>query len=308
VESTTPHIARQIDVTLARIAARQHGLLRLIQLLAAGLSRQTISRRVREGRLHHVYQGVYALGHPGLSRHGLWLAGVFAAGEGAALSHLCSTGLWDLRDLRTDFVDVVAPTRRRIKGPIRVHTSRTLDPRDITTRKGIPVTTVARTCVDLTDVLTPHQLANVMHEADYRKLLNLAQLGEAMARATGRRNLHVLDKAIALNAGGSAGTKSPHEDAFLSLLQFAGIREPRVNMECSVKRSTATGLSASSSSRSTAAAMADGERSAMTRVGTASSAKPGGKSSGSAATTSSGAPPKSSPASGPPRISTRARA
>lgn len=231
MESTTPHIARQIDVTLARIAARQHGLLRLIQLLAAGLSRQAISRRVRDGRLHRIYQGVYALGHRGLSRHGLWLAGTFAAGEGAALSHLCSTALWDLRELRTDFVDVVAPKRRRIKGPVRVHTSRTLHPSDITMRKGIPVTTVARTCVDLTDVLTPHQLANVMHEADYRKLLNRAQLGEAMARATGRRNLQVLDKAIALNASGSAGTKSPHEDAFLSLLQSAGIPEPRVNTQ-----------------------------------------------------------------------------
>jgi very-short-patch-repair endonuclease len=231
VVAKKPHIAREIDITLAHIAARQHGLLRLAQLLAAGLSRQTISRRVREGRLHRVYQGVYALGHRGLSRHGLWLAGVFAAGQGAGLSHLCSTALWDLRELRTDFVDVVAPTRRRIKGPIRVHVSRTLDPRDITVRKGIPVTTVARTCVDLTDVLTPHQLANVMHEAAYRKCLNLVQLGEAMARAKGRQNLHVLEKALALNAGGSAGTKSPHEDAFLALLQFAGIAEPRVNTQ-----------------------------------------------------------------------------
>ena len=229
MESKTPHIARSIDITLARIAARQHGLLRLIQLLAAGLSRQAISRRVREGRLHRVYHGVYALGHRGLSRHGLWLAGTFAAGEGAGLSHLCSTALWDLRELRTDLVDVVAPTRRRIKGPIRVHVSRTLVPSDITVRKGIPVTTVARTCVDLTDVLTPHQLANVMHEAAYRKLLNLAQLGEAMARAKGRQKLWVIEKALALNASGSAGTKSPHEDAFLSLLQFAGIPEPRVN-------------------------------------------------------------------------------
>jgi very-short-patch-repair endonuclease len=230
VESKTPHIARQIDITLARIAARQHGLLRLIQLLAAGLSRQTISRRVRDGRLHHVYRGVYALGHRGLSRHGLWLAGAHAAGEGAGLSHLCSTALWGLRELRTDFVDVVAPTRRRIKGPIRVHVSRSLVPSDIVVRKGIPVTTVARTCVDLTDVLTPHQLANVMHEAAYRKCLNLAQLGEAMARGKGRPNLRRLEKALALNAMGSAGTKSPHEDAFLSLVQFADISEPRVNM------------------------------------------------------------------------------
>jgi predicted transcriptional regulator of viral defense system len=231
VVSKKPHIAREIDITLARVAARQHGLLRLVQLLAAGLSRQTISRRVREGRLHRIYQGVYALGHRGLSRHGLWLAGTFAAGAGAGLSHLCATALWDVRELRTDFVDVVAPKRRRIKGPVRIHVSRTLVPSDITVRKGIPVTTVARTCVDLTDLLTAHQLANVMHEAAYRKCLNLAQLAEAMARAKGRKNLHVLEKALALNESGSAGTKSPHEDAFLALLQFAGIPEPLVNIQ-----------------------------------------------------------------------------
>jgi hypothetical protein len=113
---------------------------------------------------------------------------------------------------------------------VRVHTSRTLDPRDVTTRKGIPVTTVARMFVDLTDTLTPHQLANVMHEADYRKRFSLANTREAMARANGRQKLWVLETALALDASGSAGTKSPHEDAFLTLLQFAGIPEPRVNM------------------------------------------------------------------------------
>ena len=235
--ATTPHIPRQIDSTpsidlvLARIAARQHGLLKLRQLLAAGLSRKTIERRIREGRLHRVYRGVYALGHRGLSRHGLWLAGVFAAGEGAALSHLCCAALFEVRQLRTDLVDVVSPKRRRLRGPLRVHVSRTLIPDDVTTRKGIPVTTIARMCVDLTDTLTPHQLANVMHEADYRGLLNRPATLAAMERALGRQNLHVLKKALELNAGGSAGTKSPHEDAFLTLVQSAGIPEPRVNTQ-----------------------------------------------------------------------------
>jgi predicted transcriptional regulator of viral defense system len=237
VANEKPHIARHsratpsVDLVLARIAARQHGLLRLAQLLAAGLSRKAISRRVRVGRLHRVYHGVYALGHRGLSRHGLWLAGVYAAGEGAGLSHLCAAALRELRELRTDFVDVVAPKRRAPNGPLRVHASRTLHPSDITTYKGIPVTTVARTCVDLTDVLSPHQLANVMHEAAYRKCLNRVQLEEAMARAAGRQNLRVLTKALALNESGSAGTKSPHEDAFLALLESAGIPEPLVNIQ-----------------------------------------------------------------------------
>ena len=99
----------------------------------------------------------------------------------------------------------------------------------MTVFRGIPVTTVARMLVDLSDVLTKFQLANVIYEAAYRKRFDLAATRRAMRRANGRRNLHVLEQAIELYLSGSAGTRSALEDAFLSLLQSAGIAEPLVN-------------------------------------------------------------------------------
>jgi hypothetical protein len=215
---------------IAWIATRQHGIVTAAQLLEAGLGRSAITRAAASGRLHRLYRGVYAVGHRGLSREGRWMAAVLAAGEGAALSHLCAAALWELRVLRTDFVTVIAPRQCRPKGPVRVHECRNLDTLDVTTRRGIPVTTVARMFVDLTDILTPHQLANVIHEAAYRKRFSVDATRQAMRRANGRHNLHVLELALALNASGSAGTKSANEDAFLSLLPLAGIPEPRVNM------------------------------------------------------------------------------
>ena len=95
---------------------------------------------------------------------------------------------------------------------------------------GIPVTTVARMLVDLTDLLTPHQLAYVIKEAAYRKRLDLEATRRAMERANGRRNLHVLERAIELYQSGSAGTRSPHEDAFLALLPDE-LPEPLVNTQ-----------------------------------------------------------------------------
>jgi hypothetical protein len=89
-----------------------------------------------------------------------------------------------------------------------VRAYRSLDPRDVTVRDGIPVTTVPRTLVDLSDVLTAHQLANVIHEAAFRKLFDERAVRAAMTRANGRHNLHVLTKALELNAAGSAGTRS----------------------------------------------------------------------------------------------------
>jgi uncharacterized protein DUF559 len=168
-------------------------------------------------------------GTRGLSREGRWMAAVLAAGEGAALSHLCAAALWEACVIRTDFVTVVAPKERRPKGPVRVHECRNLDPRDVTTRRGIPTTTVARMLVDLSDVLTPHRLANVIYEAAYRSRFSATATLDAMARANGRRNLHVLEQALAINAAGSAGTKSDPEDAYLHLLQLAGIATPLAN-------------------------------------------------------------------------------
>ena len=81
-------------------------------------------------------------------------------------------------------------------------------------RNGIRVTTVARMCVDLTDELDPYQLAYVIYRAEYWHIFNLKATKAAMERANGRHNLHVLERALELNASGSAGTRSGKEDAF----------------------------------------------------------------------------------------------
>ena len=72
---------------MAALAAEQHGVVGLAQLLALGLSARAVSRRVAAGRLHRVHRGVFAVGHPALSHHGRWMAAVLACGPGAALSH-----------------------------------------------------------------------------------------------------------------------------------------------------------------------------------------------------------------------------
>ena len=60
--------------------------------------------------------------------------------------------------------EVSSPRRFRIDG-IRAHRTRTLTQADVTTRHGIPVTTVARTAADIAPRLTDIQLTNLIHEA-----------------------------------------------------------------------------------------------------------------------------------------------
>jgi hypothetical protein len=152
------------------------------------------------------------------------MAAVLAAGKGAALSGLSAAALWKAWRRPVREIHVLAPRSRAPQQGFRLHTTRHLDPRDVTTLDGISVTTMARTLVDLTDVLTAHQLANVIHEAAYHELFDRLATREAMARANGRPHLNRLEQALEANG---AGTRSALEDRFLSLI--ADLPQPTVN-------------------------------------------------------------------------------
>jgi hypothetical protein len=199
------------------------------QLRAAGLGSAAISRRIASGNLIRICLGVYAVGHDGLSQEGWWMAAVFAGGAGAALSHRSAAALWEIGRAGPQ-IEVVTPHRPRKRAAIAFRYCRSLFPADVTRRRGIPVTTVARTLVDLTDVYRAEELAHVIHEAAYRNLFDEWAVRESLTRANGRRNLDVLHDALGLHASGSAGLRSLLERAFLGLAETAGIAEPpRIN-------------------------------------------------------------------------------
>ncbi|RKQ86559.1 uncharacterized protein DUF559 [Solirubrobacter pauli] len=213
---------------IATIAGRQHGIVTIAQLLA-WYSEATVRRRVREGRLHRVHRGVYAVGHAGLSREGIWLAAVLASGANAALSHLSAAAHWKVSRWPVCLTSVVTVSKHAPDG-VDVHRTTHLDARDVTVWRGIPVTNVARMLVDLTDVLTAHQLAYVIHEAEFRRIFSERATHAAMDRARGRRGLGKLKRALELHADGSAGTRSAKEDAFLE----GQLVEPLVNTRIEV--------------------------------------------------------------------------
>ena len=205
-----------------------HGLLRHSDLLATGLTRQAISARVRGGALTRRYRGVYSLVPGPLARDAELLACVLAGGDGAALNRLAAAELLRTWRYRAP-LSIVVPSRRTIPG-VEVHRCANLDARDVTVYRGIPVTTVERTLVDLTDTLIAEELTNVIHEAAFRRRFSIPETREAMARANGRRRLARLDEAIELWLAGSAGLKSRLEKAFLELVIEAGLVKPIPNI------------------------------------------------------------------------------
>jgi Transcriptional regulator, AbiEi antitoxin/Protein of unknown function (DUF559) len=180
------------EVAVARLAARQHGVVSIAQLRAAGIGANAVTRWVRRGRLHRVHRGVYAVGHAGLSIEGWWMAAVLACGEGAVLSHAAAAALWGLLGPVRGAIDVSVPTSagRAHRGGIRVHRCATLAregasqgpgrarvPPAATVRRGIPVTSVPRTLEDLRGAV-PARL--------HRRAIRQAELaGFALGAASG---------------------------------------------------------------------------------------------------------------------------
>jgi very-short-patch-repair endonuclease len=162
------------DAAIARIAARQHGVVTSRQLLIAGVSRSAISDRLSAGRLHRVHRGVYAVGHPNIGNEGRWMAAVLACGKGAVVSHASAAELWTMlplreaearEDLPVTHVTLSGEGKSRVG--IRVHRSSTLSPAQCTRRDAIPVTKPARTLDDLRRVLPGQQFAAVLRQAEF---------------------------------------------------------------------------------------------------------------------------------------------
>jgi hypothetical protein len=199
----------------------------LAQLRDFGIDRNGVALRARAGRLHRLHRGVYAVGHMGITLRGRFRAAVLAAPEGTALSNFAAAAFWTFIPWQERLVEVTIPGSgtRRIEG-VRVHRSRSLEPRDVLTRGGIRVTSPARTLLDLAAVLSPRVLRRAARQAQALRLVAVHDLREIAERCKGHRGAAKLRAVV---ADGPAPTRSTLEDDLLDLLDAAGIERPEIN-------------------------------------------------------------------------------
>ena len=174
------------------------------QLVGAGLGRHAIAHRLECGRLHVVHRGVYAVGHEALSPRCRQLAAVLACGPGGALSHRSAAELWDLLPERHDEAPHVST--------------------EATRRHGIPVTTPARTILDLAATVASDELERALEQARLRHLVSARDLGRRSRDRRGAARLRaLLEQEPTL-------TRSEAERRLLSLLAAAQLPRPRTNV------------------------------------------------------------------------------
>ena len=174
-----------------------------------------------------LHRGVYAVGHRALGWRGHATAALLAVGGPATVSHRSAAGAWRILPATDGAIEVSLVGRRvRSRPGIVVHHPAALDARDVRRVDGVPVTSPARTLVDLARV-REERLDRALAEAQVLRLVTRAELEAAMERATDPRGLGELRRA--LSGAGGEPTRSELERAMLRLVGEAGLPRPEVN-------------------------------------------------------------------------------
>jgi predicted transcriptional regulator of viral defense system len=211
-------------VRVSQLAERQYGRVSWAQLTTLKISKASANRWVREGYLHRLLPGVYAVGHRAPTTEGDLAAALLYAGPGAALGG--QTALWwfGLIDKPPRVIEVTTPNRRASRPGLRVndrkHTSRIW-------QRSLPVTPVAYALLEYA-VSAPHdRVRRVLAEAEYRRLIDLDAAYAFLRR--GRPGSAKLRAALMRHQPRLALTRSVLEERFLALCESARLPLPECN-------------------------------------------------------------------------------
>jgi len=216
------------DRAIHAIAEDQYGVVSRSQLSELGLGRRAIDHRVEVGRLRLVHRGVYAIvGQRLLTMRGHWMAAVLACGPGAVLSHFAAAALWQVR--RGQRIEITAPGRRKPREGIRLHFA-TLPADETTVHDGIPVTTIARTLLDLSAVVQRRELRSAFRQAEQLNLgdpVGIQALTERYPRKPGIPSVRAVFEEAQV---GLSVVRSELEERFQDFLLNAVLPSPATNV------------------------------------------------------------------------------
>lgn len=217
------------DSEVARIAELQRGIVARSQLLQAELSPAAIKHRLKVGQLHPLYPGVYVFGRPRLEPLAAATAAVIHAQGGGVLSHGTAAGIWGMSELQESPVQLsVASGRIRPRVGLTVHRRRPLSQADVRVCRNLPVTSPARTIVDLAGVLDGHELEAALALAIRRALVTPQEVTDALARAPKSKGAATV-KELLTQGPGPTLTRSKYERKLIQLLKRADLPMPVIN-------------------------------------------------------------------------------
>ena len=232
IDVTAPCFSARMDIAVAEIAQRQHGLITLDQLTQLGVTRKQRQWRVHVGRWELPYSGIYRIA--GLPRS--WKSDLLAAclAGDAVASHRSAAALWTLPGASRDHVEIITERWERAQhAGLVVHESLLLEDIDKDIVDGIPTTTIDRTIFDLCSIPSDVLVDMAIDKALTRGLTNHARLAATEARLAtkGRRGAARFHRVMARRIDGAPTPESPAERQLARALVGQGLPEPVVQFE-----------------------------------------------------------------------------
>jgi len=158
------------------------------------------------------------------------MAAVLACGQGAALSHRSAAALWSIATEAGGRIDIsVRRHSEHRRAGIRARGRPSLAERDIVAHMGIPVTTPARTLLDLATELGPRALERAVNEADKRDLVDPEELRDALDGFAGQPGVRALRRLLDRHT--FSLSDSELELLFRPITAGAGLPPPRTKVQ-----------------------------------------------------------------------------
>lgn len=221
------------DERIAAVAGLQRGYVARRQLLAIGVSYRAIARSVHAGRLHPCRRGVYAVGHRAEVALGPETSALLAVRDGAALSHGSAAALWGMRgpDPPDQVVHIVVGGNQAAAAEgVHVHRTQTLAAADLRIRDRVPVTSPARTIIDMTPGLADRRLELMVDGAITERVVREVELRQALDRLTRAPGRSRLIELLGHQTHASV-TRSRAEERLLGVIRKARLPEPLLNAQ-----------------------------------------------------------------------------
>lgn len=193
------------------------------------LSKDQLTRLLAAGFLRRLHAGVYALPGASASWRQRAMAACLSLGPPVATFGFSAAHLWELDDGRyPQPLEVVVPHNRSGRCPGVVVHRRQLPTTDLASRFEIPVTSPARTILDLSTRLPPSRLGRWLDEALRRHQLTIAELEQRleMEESRSQRRSLVVRALLDDRAGGYRAGDSPAEDEIYFWIVSAGLPPP----------------------------------------------------------------------------------
>lgn len=226
-----PHDARvdDLDTTIIELVNDQHGVLARDQALRLGLTRRQFDRRVWQGPWTRVFDGVYRHRAAPDTWESRLMAACLTGGPGTVASHRSAAVLYGLAGGSTDLIEITCRRWRRSRhANLIAHETVALDPCDVTTKNGIPSTTVERTLLDLGAVRGRVTVQMAFDRAVSTHQTTWVRVDAALARLarSGRPGVRKLRAALITRGHGLSTPESERETQLLELLMESNLPSP----------------------------------------------------------------------------------